>query len=230
MIVCIPPTQQAKIMWAPALPSKKKFAIQSSQMGLLIKFVAVYPKPYWKEMGYSGEIVSSGGTPVSPDCEGSPICITLDDSHENGFALVGFIGGKLAVQWAEKSQKLMEDAILDHLAECFGSWAYENTNLTIKNWATEPFIEGSPICLPNVGTMHAFAALRTPVGNIHFGGTEAATAWIGYMEGAVQSGTRAALEVLQHIKPQSLSSTELMVNPTQLATFNVLLTIIVGTS
>merc|ERR1719341_1758568 len=135
MIVCIPPTQQSKIIWAPAFPSKKKFAMQSSQMGLLIKFLAIYPKPYWKEMGYSGEIVSSGGTPVSPDCEGSPICITLDDSHENQFSIVGFIGGKLAVQWAEKSQKHMEDAILDHLAECFGSWAYENSSLTIKNWS-----------------------------------------------------------------------------------------------
>ena len=182
--------------------------MQSSQMGVLIKFLAVYPKPYWKEIGYSGELVSSGG---STD---SPICITLDDSDGESFALVGFIGGKLAVQWADKSQKLMEDAILDHLAECFGSWAYDNKSLTIKNWATEPFIEGSPICMPNVGTMQAFTALRAPIGNIHFGGTEAATAWIGYMEGAVQSGTRAALEVLQNIKPQSLSSTELMVSST----------------
>jgi len=38
--------------------------------------------------------------------------------------------------------------------------------------------------------------LRTPVGPIHFAGTETATRWSGYMDGAVQAGERAAHEVL----------------------------------
>ena len=40
------------------------------------------------------------------------------------------------------------------------------------------------------------AALREPVGRIHWAGTETATAFIGYMDGAVRSGERAAAEVL----------------------------------
>lgn len=39
-------------------------------------------------------------------------------------------------------------------------------------------------------------ALRTPCGRIHWAGTETATEWNGYMDGAVQSGQRAAPEVL----------------------------------
>ena len=39
-------------------------------------------------------------------------------------------------------------------------------------------------------------ALRPPVGPIHWAGTETATEWTGYMDGAVQSGERAADEVL----------------------------------
>jgi monoamine oxidase len=39
-------------------------------------------------------------------------------------------------------------------------------------------------------------ALRAPVGRIHWAGTETATVWAGYMDGAVQSGKRAAQEVL----------------------------------
>jgi len=38
--------------------------------------------------------------------------------------------------------------------------------------------------------------LRAPVGRIHWAGTETATVWNGYMEGAVQSGERAVAEVL----------------------------------
>lgn len=38
--------------------------------------------------------------------------------------------------------------------------------------------------------------LRVPFGRIHFAGTITATLWAGYMEGAVESGERAALEVI----------------------------------
>lgn len=44
---------------------------------------------------------------------------------------------------------------------------------------------------------------------IHFAGTESATAWCGYMSGAVQSGMRAANEVLFHLRPQALTAQEL---------------------
>jgi monoamine oxidase len=39
-------------------------------------------------------------------------------------------------------------------------------------------------------------ALREPVGRIHWAGTETALRWNGYMDGAVESGERAAGEVL----------------------------------
>jgi len=39
-------------------------------------------------------------------------------------------------------------------------------------------------------------ALRRPVGPIFWAGTETATVWNGYMDGAVQSGGRVAQEVL----------------------------------
>ncbi len=39
-------------------------------------------------------------------------------------------------------------------------------------------------------------ALRAPVGSIHWAGTETATEWSGYIDGAVQSGQRAAAEIL----------------------------------
>ena len=43
-------------------------------------------------------------------------------------------------------------------------------------------------------------ALRTPIGNIHWAGTETATVWNGYMDGAVQSGERVAIEVMDALK------------------------------
>lgn len=42
--------------------------------------------------------------------------------------------------------------------------------------------------------------IRQPVGRIYFAGTETATQWSGYMEGAVQAGERAAREVRKESK------------------------------
>jgi monoamine oxidase len=39
-------------------------------------------------------------------------------------------------------------------------------------------------------------AIWAPVGRIHWAGTETATYWHGYMDGAITSGKRAAQEVL----------------------------------
>lgn len=39
--------------------------------------------------------------------------------------------------------------------------------------------------------------LREPFGRLYFAGTETATKWSGYMDGAVRAGERAAREVNQ---------------------------------
>ena len=102
-------------------------------------------------------------------------------------------------------------AVIGHLADCFGSWAYQYTEITVKNWAHQEFVEGSPSVIVQCGMMSYWPALRDVHDRVHFGGTETATSWIGYMDGAVQSGVRTALEVLNIIKPQSLSPFELKV-------------------
>ncbi len=38
---------------------------------------------------------------------------------------------------------------------------------------------------------------RTPHGRVHWAGTETATHWTGYIEGAIRSGLRAADEVTE---------------------------------
>jgi monoamine oxidase len=44
------------------------------------------------------------------------------------------------------------------------------------------------------------AALRDPVGPIHWAGTETATVWNGYMDGAIRSGEDAARAVLAELE------------------------------
>ncbi|MGI8770959.1 MAG: FAD-dependent oxidoreductase [Acidobacteriaceae bacterium] len=65
------------------------------------------------------------------------------------------------------------------------------------NWPGEEWSRGGPVGYAGPGVLHDYATtLRAPVGPIHWAGTETATFWNGYMEGAVQAGERAAREVI----------------------------------
>lgn len=50
-------------------------------------------------------------------------------------------------------------------------------------------------CPPGFLT-HFGPILRQPIGRLHFAGTECATQWSGYINGAIQAGENAAREVL----------------------------------
>ena len=59
---------------------------------------------------------------------------------------------------------------------------------------------GSPTAFtPPAALTRYGSALTKPVGKIHWAGSETATYWRGYMDGAVRSGERAAKEVLARV-------------------------------
>ena len=65
------------------------------------------------------------------------------------------------------------------------------------DWQAQPFSGGcyTGTCPPGVLTAYG-PYLRKPHGPVYFAGTETATVWSGYMNGAVEAGERAAREVL----------------------------------
>ena len=54
------------------------------------------------------------------------------------------------------------------------------------------------------GWTAAGPALREPVGLVHWAGTETATRWSGYIDGAISSGERAAAEALERCSERSV--------------------------
>ena len=66
-----------------------------------------------------------------------------------------------------------------------------------EDWSAEQWTRGCYAGYLPPGVLTAYGdAIRAPIGRIHWAGTETATEWNGYMDGAVQSGQRAAREVL----------------------------------
>lgn len=189
VIVTLPPALVGSIRFLPALTSQRAQLDQRVPMGSVFKCMAVYDKPFWRDQGLSGMATSDTG----------PVKLTFDNSPPDGSpgVLLGFIEGQEARDYAGTSQSDRRTAVLDSFARYFGAEAKDATDYLDKSWAADRWAGGCyvGICPPGVVVGYR-DAIRTPVGPIHWAGTETATEWAGYMDGAIQSGIRAADEVL----------------------------------
>jgi monoamine oxidase len=90
--------------------------------------------------------------------------------------------------------------VLDSFARYFGAAAQNPKGYVEKSWAQELYTGG---CyggyLPPGVLLDYGEEIRSPHGRVHWAGTETATYWAGYMDGAVRSGERAAAEVLAEL-------------------------------
>lgn len=121
------------------------------------------------------------------------------------FRLMTFIVGDSARYWSKRSKDERARAVIGHLKRVYKlknahlfDPAHLEANYEEENWV--PHCENgvpAPAAMMPPGTLTRFgAALRAPVGVIHWAGSESAQEWCGYMSGAVESGFRAANEVL----------------------------------
>jgi monoamine oxidase len=93
---------------------------------------------------------------------------------------------------------------MESFTRYFGPKAANPVDYVEKDWSNEEWTRGCPVGIFPPGVWTQFGpALRAPIGRIHWAGTETATVWNGYMDGAVQSGERAADEVLSALGQQS---------------------------
>jgi monoamine oxidase len=189
IVVAIPPPLAARIDYSPALPALRDQLTQRMPMGSLIKTIAVYDRPFWREQGLSGYVNSLQG----------PVQICFDASPESGTpgVMLGFVDAAEARVLSGQPLAERRRQVLASYARYFGAPALTPRQYLDLPWDNEVYTRGCPVCVMPPGTITSYgSALRAPIGRIHWAGTETATVWNGYMDGAVQSGQRAAQEVL----------------------------------
>jgi monoamine oxidase len=188
VIMAIPPLLAGRIHYASALPPQREQLMARMPMGSCIKYVATYERAFWREAGFSGEAFSDTG----------PTVTTFDDSSHDGSqpALVTFSDGGVARVWGDRPPEERRQAVLAELARFFGPQAAHPTGFAEKNWSEDRWSAGCYAGVMGPGVMtDCGPALRQPCGRIHWAGTETAIEWTGYIDGAIESGQRAAGEV-----------------------------------
>lgn len=189
VVVAIPPHLAGKISYPRGMTAMRSQLTQRVPIGSLIKTIAVYDTPFWRDQGLNGQANSDQG----------PVKVTFDASPASGAPgiLLGFIDGDDARALDDSPAAARRSAALESYVRYFGPQAGRPRTYFDEVWAREIYTGGCPVGVTPPGVLMEYGpAFREPVGRIHWAGTETATVWTGYMDGAVQSGQRAASEVL----------------------------------
>jgi monoamine oxidase len=192
VVVAIPPTLAGRIIYEPQLSAARDQLTQRMPVGSLIKTIAVYDSPFWRDQGLNGQVT----------CTDLPVGATFDASPASGKpgVMLGFIDGDQARALDDASDAARASAAIKSYTAFFGNQAANPRMYFDQVWAREIYTGGCPVGIMPPGVLTEYgAALRAPWGRIHWAGTETATVWNGYMDGAIQSGKRAAAEVLAEL-------------------------------
>ena len=203
-IVAIPPMLAGRLEYEPALVALdgdgglRDQLTQRFPHGSVIKVQCLYEHPFWRADGLAGQATSDTG-PVKVTFDNTPY---PDDGSPNASpgVLIGFMEGDDARYWGQRSRAERYQQVITSFSRYFGSRALSplgGINGYVEMlWSAEPYTGGcyAGFLAPGVWTSYG-PALRRPIGLLNWAGTETATVWNGYMDGAVQSGERAAQEV-----------------------------------
>jgi monoamine oxidase len=186
-VLATPLTTARWIDFNASLPSAHQRMVNEVSYGAVTKVLIQYRKRFWKEKGWNGRLATD-----------APIVYTWHaTSHvesEDGIITV-YTGGDPAVKLAALSDVERIQLAVNEIEKLFpGSSDLIEHTATIA-WPNEEFTRGSYLAFaPGEVTAH-WESLMTPAGRLFFAG-EHSTAFQGFMEGAVESGQRAARMIL----------------------------------
>jgi monoamine oxidase len=152
------------------------------------KMLAVYERPFWKEQGFSGTASSVVG----------PLAELHDASAPNGCpALFGFLGVTAAERQAIGLEAL-KTSCLQQLCRLFGPDAGHPLAVFVADWAQDPLTATRadavlPAGHPHYGPPGGLGSTWSE--RLAFAGTEMATEFGGYLEGALGAACDAVERV-----------------------------------
>lgn len=188
VVVAVSPALAGRLRYDPPLPADRDQLTQRTPNGSVIKCMCVYPEPFWRKAGLSGQAAATDG----------PVRVIFDNTpHGSGKGvLLGFFEGRQAREWGRRTSEERRAILAATFVRIFGAQAADPEEYVECDWSAEELTRGCYGAHLPPGVWTAFGpALTHPVGRIHWAGTETATRWSGYMDGAIESGQRVAAEV-----------------------------------
>ena len=193
IIFAVPPPLLKKIGINPPLSDQKQKLLEGYEMGYIGKCQMVFAKPFWRHKNLSGQAVSDSEFYLQTIFDSSPA-----DSKYG--VLMGFVIGNKARKFFQMDEDSRKQVVKKQLIQYFGEEANQEINYVDHTMNEETWSEG---CYAGIREVNSWTKYQNSYsqseGRLHFAGTEAATRWHGYIEGAVRAGETAAEKILQEL-------------------------------
>ncbi len=190
VIVALSPALTHQISFEPTLPARRQELMRRwPAHSPARKTVHVYAKPFWRDKGLNGQVAQVRG----------PVVWAYDNSPPDGS--LGVINGFVMPGAVPSDLKAAEKLLSGVYAQALGEEALHPIQYHDHDWGkADPWTISCVSAMPPGLWTQLGDALHPPVGRLIWSGTETADIWAGYMDGAVRSGHRAALQVLQALR------------------------------
>jgi len=184
VLLTAPPSVWNRIAFDPLLP-----LTLMPQMGSNIKCLIALKNRFWRNAGLAPDSFTDG--PLHMTWDGT------DGQPGPGAALVAFSGGPAAEQtreWAPASRIEQHVAALEKM---YRGIRPAFVRARYMDWPGDAWTKGS-YSFPAPGQVTSQGpTLRQGIGRLHFAGEHSSYGFMGYMEGALESGAAAARRIAQ---------------------------------
>jgi len=180
VVVTVPPSVWDRIEFTPALPRTLR-----PQMGVAVKYLSALKRKYWKDANLGPDCLTDG--PVSMTWDG-----TDNQPGDENAALVAFSGGPQAEQCRKPSREAVDASYRAELEKVYAGYGENLVSARFMDWPGERWT-GAGYSFPGPGEVTKVGpALQKGAGRIHFAGEHTCYKFVGYMEGALNSGVTVA--------------------------------------
>ncbi|MGE5538514.1 MAG: flavin monoamine oxidase family protein [Gemmatimonas sp.] len=187
VVVAIPFTALRRVEIAPAFTAIKMRAIAELGYHPATRLLLQTAHRLWRAEGLSGAARTDFALETWDDSAAQPGTRGL---------LSATVGGRMDASYGALDPAVRERAARKFVSEVLPAAEPEIERVAAVRWSEEPWALGAFAAL-RPGQMTAFLpTVGRPEGRVHFAG-EHTSPWMGWMEGAVRSGERAADEILR---------------------------------
>jgi len=157
VVCCCPPSCLARMAFSPPAPAWKMSLWQRSHAGCWTKVIVRYATPFWRLAGFSGTVACEHPS------RDRPISCVMDYCDPDGgrAALVCFVVGDNAVDFASLGEAQQRASTTSHLARLFGqdAGAEHVIGFHVTDWLHDPdaLRLGSGGCPVDIAAMGFFA-------------------------------------------------------------------------
>ena len=189
-ILATPLTTARLIKFNPPLPTTHQHMINEISYGAVTKVMIEYRRRFWKDKGWNGRLSTDQHIVQTWDA-------TSHLEGEHGI-ITAYTGGAPGAKLSTLSDEERTITAISVIEKIFPGSSDLIENTATIAWNNEPFTRGSYMALAPGQVTAYWQTLFSRAGRLFFAGEHSAM-YQGFMEGAVESGQRAAKNIMENL-------------------------------